>query len=275
MAASCQAETFYVNNLFGNDSNDGLAATDVGAATGPVQTLRRAVRLLSPGDVLSLADTGTPYAGGFALHGVQHSGTPDFPVIIDGNNAVVSGATPIDPAAWQHVTYDIWRITPQRKGWYQLLLNGAVIPEVAVAADAQELPALEFGSWCVFRGVIYYRPQQYTEPQRENLMLATDQTGLTLLDVENVLVRNLTFQHFRQDGIHLHDLCRHVVFVNVRAVENGRAGIVVGGTSEAFLSQVTVTGNRVHSLLIEDLGSVDTESVDLNPEPTVTPLPQP
>jgi hypothetical protein len=270
VAADLSAATIYVDSRVGNDAYDGLSATEVNEYAGPVRSIQRAAQLVETGDQIQLINNGDPYVGSFCLHGVGKGGTVVSPLVIHGNGSVITGAKPIEPTAWVRVRDDIWRITPVRKGWYQLVQEDAAVPEIAVTSDATELPALDFDSWCAFQGVVYYRPPEGGEPAQLELSLADEQTGITLIDVEYVLLRDLTIRHFRQDGVHLHDRCRQVVLENVTTTENGRAGIVVGGTCEALLVNVTSTGNRVDSLLVEDLATVDAEGSSLTPAPTVT-----
>lgn len=267
------AGTIYVDSRRGNDALDGTTATQVAARSGPVRTLSRAVRSVGPGDRIVLANNGTPYLGGLALYGLQQSGSPYLPIEIIGNGCVLTGAKPIEPSAWKLVDGDVWRITPSRKGWYQLVLDGVAVVEVPCPTDAAQRPDLAPGSWCVFEGAIYYRPAGERDPPEEPLAIADEQTGLSLVAVEHIVIRDLTVRHFRQDGVHLFDRCRAVTLENVVCEANGRAGIVVAGTSSVLLRNVTCQSNRVESLLVEDLGVANAEESTFDAEPTVQPLP--
>ena len=266
---SLLADTIYVDSRRGNDALDGTTATQVTAHSGPVRSLSAAVRRIGPGDRVVLANNGTPYVGGLALYGLQQSGSLSLPIEIIGNGCILTGAKLIEPTAWRMVASDVWRITPSRKGWYQLVLDGVAVPETKCAADATQPPELPAGSWCVFQGAIYYRPTGDQDPPEQSLALADEQTGLSLVAVEHVIVRDLTIRHFRQDGVHLFDRCRDVTLENVACEANGRAGIVVAGTSTVVLKNVACTANRVESLLIEDLATADAENSSFDAEPTV------
>ncbi len=272
LAPTAGAATIYVDSLFGDDRLDGATPERVTDLSGPVRTLRRAMHLVETGDRVVLANRGTPYEGGVTLAGLRCSGTRFVPLEIVGNGATLSGTRPIEPSAWRRVTGDVWRVTPIRKGWYQLVQEGRAVPEVAVPPGATELPPLEEGTWCPFQGAIYYRPPFGFIPAELPLQLADEQTGITLLDVEYVVIRDLTVQHFRQDGIHLHDRCHEVRLENVVCRENGRGGIVVRGTSHVRLSGVTLAGNRVESLLVEGLATADVEGGEFDRAPTVRPF---
>ncbi len=269
MAQAGFAATIYVDSRMGSDAHDGLTLEVVSSQSGPVRTLRRAATLVRTGDRVVLVNNGTPYMGGMALAGLQQSGIPGYPLEIIGNGSVLTGTKTIAPDSWRMVADNVWRITPKRKGWYQLVLEGAAVTEVTVPPGATERPELAESSWCAFQGAIYYRPPAGIDPQFLPLELADEQTGLTLYGAGHIVIRDLTIEHFRQDGIHLHDRCPNVVLENVVCRENGRAGIVVRGTSTAQLRNVTSTGNREASLLVEELGLVDAEGSTFEPRPVV------
>ncbi len=269
LAATASASTIYVDSRIGDDRFDGLSMTQSGEFSGPVRTIRRAVTLIEPGDTIELINNGTPYEGAVLLQGPKMSGVPGFPLQIIGNGAVISGAQPIPPRAWKYISENLWRITPRRKGWYQLILEDKALPEVKVPPEATELPAMEPGSWCAWRGRIYYRSEPFLPPRELELLLATEQTGFSLWNIENVLIRDLTIRHFQQDGINLHDCCRNIRLENVTLVENGRTGLTVGGTSAVDIEKLMIQRNREHSLLIEELGRVDDHGSEFDVEPTV------
>lgn len=270
-APFAQAGTIYVDNLLGNDRLDGLADQVTSGSSGPVATLKRAVQLAGAGDQILLVPRPRPYYGGVCLHGLSNSGTPTRPIEINGNGAILTGARPVAPHTWQFVEGDIWRITPVRKGWYQLVHEGAAVPEIECPADAEELPELQPMSWCAFQGRIYFRAPPTVAPATLQLELADVQTGITLIGVENIIIRNLTVRHFRQDGVHLHDRCKNVVLDNVICTENGRAGIVAGGTSEVLLFESQSVSNRQYSLLVEDFAAVESQDTELVPQGVVIP----
>lgn len=268
-SASLPAAVIYVDSRTGNDAFDGFSATQLNDHTGPVRTLLRAAQIVEAGDQIFLANNNTPYYGGASLAGLRQSGFAAHPIEIIGNGSIITGARPIAPESWQPLGNHLWRITPLRKGWYQLILDDAAAPEVPSPPDATELPELPEGHWCVWRGAIYYRSALGQDPQELDLKLADIPTGLTLVDVENVVIRDLTFRHFQQDGIHLAQRCRNVRLENVTSLENGRAGIVVRGSSDTRLEGTRITGNRVHSLLVEELGRVEISDTEITPRPTV------
>jgi hypothetical protein len=268
-----RGETLYVDSRLGDDRNDGLTASDEGGGNGPLRTLRRALEIAQQGDEVRLTNNGAPYYGGVTLFGDRHSGRPGGAFTITGNGAVLSGAKPVPEQSWELVRGTIWRLVPVRKAYYQLLLDGSTIPEAACPPDAKTLPDLQVGQWCAWRGAIYYRTEGGGDPNRMNFALADDEAGLTLLDVHDVVIRDLTLRHFRLDGVNAHDRCREVLLERVTSTENGRAGATVAGTSQIYLLDSELTANRVHSLLITERGEADLEECKLDRPPTAAVTP--
>jgi hypothetical protein len=260
--------TMYVDSRLGDDRNDGLTISDEGSGNGPLQTLQRALELAHQGDEIRLVNNGTPYYGGVTLFGDRHSGRPEGPFMIVGNGAVLSGAKPVPEQSWELVRDTIWRLVPWRKAYYQLLLEGKTVPEAVCPPDAKTLPELQGGQWCAWRGAIYYRTGVGGDPNRMAFALADDEVGLTLLDVHDVIIRDVTLRHFRLDGVNAHDRCRDILLDHVISTENGRSGVTAAGTSKVYLLDSELTSNRRHSLLISERGVADLEGCKLDQPPT-------
>lgn len=263
------AGTIYVDSRLGNDVLDGTTPDPVSDISGPVRTMQQAVRLAGHGDTISLTNNGTPYYGSFSLVGERYSGRDVHPFVIEGNGSVLSGARPIEPDLWQLVATDVWRITPIRKAFYQLILDGEALPEVEVARGVESLPDLSPGEWCVWRGAIYLQTDLNGRPGDMDLALADEEAGLTLLDVHDVVVRNVVLEHYRLDGINAHDRCRNVLLENVVCRQNGRSGLTVAGTSQVAAVTCRLEENRAHSLLITEKGAAALEECVLDQEPTL------
>lgn len=265
--------TLYVDSRLGDDRNDGLTLSDEGSGNGPLQTLQRAIALAHQGDEIRLVNNGTPYYGGVTLFGDRHSGRPEGPFMIVGNGAVLSGAKPVPEQSWELVRDTIWRLVPWRKAYYQLLLEGKTVPEAVCPPDAKTLPELPVGQWCAWRGAIYYRTEVGGDPNRMPFALADDEVGLTLLDVHDVIIRDVTLRHFRLDGLNAHDRCRDILLDHVISTGNGRSGVTAAGTSQVYLLNSELTANRRHSLLISERGVADLEGCKLDQPPTTGTTP--
>ncbi len=268
---SLSAENIFVNNMTGMDRNDGSAAETVGTFAGPVRTISRALQLAKSSDTIVLANSGSPYFDEVTIDGPRLSGTEARPFRIVGNGAVLSGAMAVPPEAWEEVGQDLWRVKPHRKGHYQLVRNGAAVSELrqAVGETWTELPELEENQWCVWKGAIYLHAEHNTDPGEQNFGIARGQCGITLHAARHIEISDLTIQHYRLDGINVHDRATDVTLSNVTLVENGRAGLTVAGSSTVRVDGAETRANREHSMLIQEAARADVHDAVFDTEPTV------
>ena len=257
-AADTRAGTLFVNNRMGSDRYNGSTEKAINDSSGPVRTIQRALQLAGTSDIISLANTGVPYYESLTLCGTRHSGTERHPFTIVGNGSVLSGAIAVPETAWQQVGDHLWQLKPYRKGHYQLILNGKAVPELRRKANENRatVPDLPSGTWCAFRGAIYYRSERRTEPESMPFGFAQRGCGMTLYSVRNVLVQNVSIQHFRIDGVNAADQATDVVLTGVHLIENGRSGLAVGGTSLVAVVRGRVRGNRSHSVLLKEAAAL-------------------
>lgn len=276
LAVPASARTIYVDSRHGDDANNGRSERPTSPGNGPVRTIARALERVGNGDVISLANHGIPYYEQISLTGSQHSGFPNVNFVLEGNGSVVDGSWPVPVSAWKRIEGHLWRMSPWRKGHYVLLLGGEPIPEFRVPPAAGELPAIPAGHWAAWRGSIYYQLPPHEEPSYLPLRFARLGVGLTLYDVRHVTIRNVTFRHFRLDGVNAHDRCRNVVLEDVRCVGNGRAGVAVGGTSDVTIRSCQLMDNLRHSVLITERAAAildPSAASELNEPPTLSDQP--
>ncbi len=273
LSTSLSAAVIYVNNRIGADAFDGASKKPIGQETGPVKTIRRALQLAESADTIVVENTGTVYYESIQLVGSRHSGLPQGPFTLVGNGAVVSGAKRVPPSAWRQVGADLWQLKPWRKGHYQLVLIDKRVAEHLCDVRAVRLPEIPKNHWCAWRGSIYLRTEEFEDPRERAYSIAGLEVGLTLYRVHDVRILDVTFRHFRLDGINAHDQCRDVVLENVTASENGRAGLAVGGTSTLAVLKTALDDNRKHSVLITELGAAQGVETELSQPPTVDDQP--
>ena len=97
---SLSAATYSVDNVKGDDKNDG-------SEKHPVASIEKGLSLLKKSDRLEVAaNNGKPYRRPYpGIYGksyaVQHGGTPDKPMVINGNGAVISGLAVIPLNVWK------------------------------------------------------------------------------------------------------------------------------------------------------------------------------
>ena len=246
----CAATEIYVDNRIGSDTFDGASSEVAGLRFGPVKTIGRALQRARQGDTIIVANRGVPYYEQLSINGRNNSGYGQARFTIVGNGAIVSGARLVPPTAWKAVAPDLWRFAPHRKGHFQLILEDKPVPEMVAARGAKVLPKIPTGQWAAWRGAIYYQAPRLDAPSERAFAFAEGDVGLTFAEVHDVVVIGLTFRHFRLDGVCAHSQCRNVVLNNVRSIGNGRAGLFVGETSRVEALNCTLTGNRLHNVLI-------------------------
>jgi hypothetical protein len=268
VVSNVSAEVIYVNNQAGSDKFDGSSANLTDQFGGPVRTFRKAVRMTHRGDTISIANTGTPYHQSLELTGMRNSGYNQYPFIIEGNGATLSGACPVPPFAWRYRKNGLWQFRPLRKGHYLLLRDGKPVEEQPVTSTSL-LMHPSAGMWSASQGSIFYQATQSEVRPSRDYSFAFKTTGISLYAVRHVRIRNLTLKHYRLDGIGAHDLSKDVILENVTCIENGRAGIAVAGTCDVRIESCTVLDNRRNSIRISELGGADVENSDIEPEPVI------
>ncbi|MBT4864905.1 MAG: right-handed parallel beta-helix repeat-containing protein [Planctomycetaceae bacterium] len=264
----CAATEIYVDNRVGSDTYDGASSDVTGLRFGPVKTIGRALQKARQGDTIIVANRGVPYYEQLSINGRNNSGFGEAQFTIVGNGAIVSGARLVPPTAWKAVVADLWRFVPHRKGHFQLILDDKPVPEMVVARGAKVLPKIPTGQWAAWRGAIYFQAARVESPSERAFAFAEGDVGLTLAEVHDVVVVGLTFRHFRLDGVSAHSQCRNVVLKNVSSTGNGRAGLFVGETSRVEALKCTLTGNRLHNVLVRGRHSALHTEPKLSEPPT-------
>ena len=250
------AKDVYVSQRFGDDRNLGTAPKNSGPFTGPVRTLKRAFELAENGDRVVMDPSGGPYRESITLFGRKHSGEQDSPFIIEGQGAVLDGTEPLPQGIWQHFYGDIYRFQPTMKPidltFFHLLDHGQPLAKVAVPSDALELPDLNVGEWCLFKGFVYFRTESKKTPMygsHYDISYSARMSGITLLHVRKVRIHDLTVQGFQIDGISAFNTAQNIVLDSVTSRANGRSGLAIGGASSVSAGYGTFTENVTTQVL--------------------------
>ncbi len=243
------ARDIYVNNLTGDDRYSGSQSVATPAVNGPVRTIARALQLARGGDRIILAANSEPYRESIAITGLRLSGTQRRPLVIEGNGAVLDGSLPVPPEAWEHYRHAIFRFRPTRKAYQQLFLDGKPPVRVPAPLPGRILEELDALQWCLHEGWLYFCVEEDKLPADYNLSCAVLQTGITLYQVQNVAIIDLTVQGFQQDGISVFNSATGVYLGGITARGNGRSGITVGGASSALIEECLVGNNGKAQLL--------------------------
>jgi len=263
LPAPVRAADIFVNNLKGDDAFDGSSETAVDPQVGPTRTLRRALARTGPGDRVVLANTGVPYYETIQLVGPRHSGLGNMVFTIHGNGATLNGTRSVPQNAWRQVQPGVWKLTPWRKGFFQLFRDRKPVSEHALLASGK-LSAIPQGQWSVRQGSIYYRSRPQEDPREHAFRVAQRGAGLSLYRVHDVLIRDLNVVGFRVDGAHAVDQCRSVTLTNVTLQHNGRSGVAVSGASEVLLNNCRAIDNRLDSVRISGLGAADLKACQIS-----------
>ena len=199
---SAAARDIFVDNAGGDDKNNGLHPQNQGDTASPVRTIAKALRLARAGDRVVLANSPEPYRECVALVGTRHSGAARLmPFIFDGNGATLDGSAPIPADGWTHFRDNIFRFRPKTLIQPVLFLNGRSIPPLPLPQATAYPPRLKPLQWCAIEGAIYFAVEPGRLPPDYKLSYAELPTGITLYQVDQVVIRNLTIRGFQADGV--------------------------------------------------------------------------
>lgn len=209
------AATYHVNNVDGDDANDG------GSQAAAFASLKRGVAGLKPGDRLVLEATETPYRESLPIG--RRSGLPGKPIVIEGNGAILTGL--------RLVPVEAWETKEDGTLFYAAPRAGANRPYLVSAAQAvpraKGLEALEPGTHFWTKKGVYFLPEEgrsVGDYQMEATLLSA---GVAMAGCCYVTVRDLTCEFFSNDGFNVHGRCRGLVFENIVGRHNGDDGFSI------------------------------------------------
>ena len=232
----------YVDNLGGDDRNNGETLRAQGKANGPCKSITKALRLVKSGDrIIIIAHPGEPYRESIAVQGGFVSGREGAPCEIIGNGAVLDGTTSLRNSEGDYEGNDVFSIRPRLMAHQQLFLADKPAPRVLVTEGTR--PTLKAGEWCLFEGKFYFRCEPGRIPSSYDPSCCGLRTGITLYEVHDLVISNLTVRGFQLDGVNAHDTARRIDLVNITSVDNGRSGFSIGGASRVRLDECIASGN--------------------------------
>ncbi|XZE56353.1 hypothetical protein SH139x_002458 [Planctomycetaceae bacterium SH139] len=260
LSAVSTARDLIVDNVAGSDSQNDRGQIAGPITSGPYRTINRALLAALPGDRIILTKTGEPYRECVSLVGWKHSGSPARPFEIVGNGATLDGS--VTPAAnrWRYQGNDVWELMHSPAGYGLFAVDGRGLARQPVAdGDLSQLSPL---TWTRIGPRMYLKTAENLGPADYALTVTEQTTGLTLYDVQHVMIRDLVVRGYRLDGINIHDRCEEIGILDVSCRQNGRAGITVAGASQATIGATLADQNgqaqlRVEGRAIAYLGNVD------------------
>ncbi len=256
------AAEIYVNNRIGSDAFDGSAPQVATLISGPVRTIRRALELMQRGDSLVFGDSGDPYYDSLNLVGGRFSGSPALPLFIQGNGATLCGIRRVPPEAWQPVSRGLWQVQFSRKGSTRLFREGATVPEHRLQAGDKLAEALPLDAWGKQAGVVTIRISPEIAPGEEEWSYAAADYGISLVNVHDVVIRDLKVLGFRVDGVNVDGNSKSVLLDGLTITECGRAGVAIGGSSRLDLNQCVIRDHGRHSMIITEQAGARVDETD-------------
>ena len=269
LANRALAVDLFVNNLFGDDRNNGQGAATVSHGNGPVRSIGKALRLARAGDrIIIQPNEGEPYRECVTLQGGSHSGSGDVVLEIVGNGAVLDGSLSLAEATWEVVGEDYYATRPPKMSFQQLFLNGQ--PAVRVKGSGDAIPELKPRQWCLWKGQIVFRTDAGRIPSSYNPSCCGHPVAITLYEVHDVVIRDLTIRGYQLDGVNAHDNVTRCDLVGISASENGRSGFSIGGASRVRLESCNASGNGAAQVRTE--GYSQTRIAGGNIDETTAPV---
>ncbi|WDI40739.1 right-handed parallel beta-helix repeat-containing protein [Bremerella sp. P1] len=247
LSTTARGADIYVDNVRGDDRNLGNSAAFSEGENGPIASIAKALRIARKGDNVILTNTGVPYRESITLQGGNNSGWEFAPLTIEGNGAILDGRAPIPVDGWKHVQGDVYCFAPTYKTYHQLYLDDRPAKRVEVE-DMSQLDTLKPLEWCLTDGMIFFRTEKDRGPGCYRLSYTARRTGITLYEVRNVKILDLTVQGFQLDGINVHSNCYKIELGAITSRGNGRSGVSVGGASRATISKSLLGDNGAAQL---------------------------
>lgn len=242
-ACALEAAVFYVDNVKGNDANDG-------SAKAPFASVEYGISKLKTSDQLEVVNTGKvyqrPYPGASGRNlPVRSGGTLENPLIINGNGAVLTGLSIIPPEKWlkkDNNLYSLpfWPMSNMYKGYktqnYWLeqpqiwWVDGKPAKNCKSAEELSETPG---GFWWdkSNKKVIFNLPK---DQKLEELKIELPANSGFYIGGDHVIIKNFYFIHSWNDGFDAAGKNQHGVFKNCVAIDNCGQGFSCHDTSNIY-----------------------------------------
>lgn len=262
VCSTASARDLYVDNAAGDDRNNALERTS-SLEGGPARTIQRALQLAEPGDLVHLIPNDEPYRETVSLSGGNNSGFTVRPFTIVGHGAVLDGSRLVPGRDWESMRTDLYRFRLPRGGYHRLFLDGKPAVRVPIDASLGQLPQLKPLEWYSHSGYVYFRTEKDKLPREYALSYAALPVGISLYQVKNVTVLDLTVQGFQTDGVNAHDSVKNARLAGLILRGNGRAGLAVGGSSTVEADGCLFGDNGESQVHLGGYGTLSLQLCDL------------
>lgn len=227
------SRVLFVNNERGNDRWDGLAPEPgLEGERGPFRTIQKAFDSVRLSDRIDIANTGIPYQGGNRLSRI--GGTPERPMVIEGNGAVICGLDRIPPERWKWVddrvfSTDFWPMSNVLKGhkdfpfwigtpqiWW---VEDQPAPNVRSEVELRNTPGAFF--WNKAEKTVWFNLPADQALEDLKVRIPVHSTGLNIHgSADYVVVQNLHSRFSSNDGFSAHGHAKNLLFRNCIATDN-------------------------------------------------------
>ena len=241
---SLSAATYYVDNVKGDDKNDG-------SKDRPVASIEKGLSLLKKSDRLEVAANNgkpyrRPYPGTYGnSYSVYHGGTADKPMVINGNGAVISGLSVIPLKVWKKTDDGLYKMYfwPMSNLYRTYTKQDYWLPEAKIFfVDGKRTTN------CLSKDELKKTPNAFWWSRKEKSLYYNPPAGKTLADVKIELPSNSGFyvhaDHVRvenfvmilsfNDGFDTNDDPRNVIYRNCAAIDNCGQAFSCHGTGLVF-----------------------------------------
>lgn len=242
------AREIFVDNVAGDDRNEGQTPIAGSGLSGPCRSITRALFIARAGDSIVVAKTAEPYRESITLEGNRHSGISTKPFRLIGNGATLDGRQPVRTGAWQPVGEGLYRFPAARQSLGMLYRDERpAYPRARPVADSTPRQ-LKPGEGLLYDGHYYARLDADRTPVQYDFSATALPVGITLYQVRGVIIENLIVQGFQQDGICAADDAADIELTGVTARGNGRSGVAICGSSRVSL-EASLLANNGHAQL--------------------------
>lgn len=244
--AFAYSEVIHVNNLTGDDRSDG-------SESAPLRSIARALEIAGISAEIEIANTGIPYPGGNVLR--RGGGTPEQPMVIEGNGAVISGLEAIPVEQWMAVEPRIYslpfwpmsnllKVSKSPLHWVGVPTIVWMDGEPGINCDSLETLRKTAGGYFwdkPNRIVLFHLPEGKETPKLE---IPTGKTGLSVIgSVDYVEVRNLRSEYSWNDGFSTNGTGKNLVFRDCVAINNCGQGFSFHTHSGAIVEDCLIMRN--------------------------------
>ena len=259
LVSTVYAETYYVNNVKGNDNGNGLKA-EPDKNNAPFKTIAKGVKALKEGDTLKLVSTDKPYYSNVTL--ITKKGSAGAPIVIDGQMATLCGARQLNADEWKQEGDLYVKDIELKKNIlcrFFLVFNGKINRMgralKGTLAPLKKHSELKPGEWTYdeLNKKLYLRllPGGKIKDIAEPILSLS--SGVKVVNsCENIVIKNLIVEFFWNDGFNIHGDNKNIKFENIFARFNGDDGISAHETSDISVNNYVSIGNATGICHIQD-----------------------